>query len=480
MTDRERTLAIVVGVCVAIVTLWFISGYYTSAVSYRTGQISSLDSQLKKQRLAVTETMKAAKKLSEYEARSLPPDTALARSAYQHWLLTKLEDAGLRDQVVSPSGQRPTGDIFVQQTFTVNGKGRYEQIVKLLYDIYRVDLLHRVSRVSIKPIKDSKELDLQLTLDALSLRSAAPANDLTERPSQRLKLAKLEDYQNSIVGRNIFAPPNTVPRLSGLGRQRGTTNRSLEISAKATDPDPLDVVNFELIKSASKDARLDANGRFSWTPRKAGEYEFEIAVRDDNFPPRISTEKLIVTVTDPPPPPREVPRPPPPPVDDEPKLAFDNAKHTVLSAIISVGAEGEIWLYVRPTAQLLKLHEGEAFEIGSVKGTVREILDNEFVYESNNKKTKGKHLRVSKGENLEQATVMPVAAAIEVPAAIPPANSVPDNSLPAVPTSEGTSGPDQKSEVKADLPAEESASDAVPAVKAEANPPEVPETEETK
>jgi len=412
MTERERLLAIVVGACAAVIGIWMGWGFYAGMVSSRRASIDALSRDVSAQSNQLKNIAKASKKISEYEERSLPPDTALARSLYQSWLLNKLEDAGLRDQVVSPSGQRPVERNFVQQTFSVSGKGRYEQIVKLLHDLYRVDMLHRVSRMSLKPIKDSKELDLQLTLDALSLYTAAPATELKETPSKRLKLPNLLDYQTSIVGRNIFSPPNKVPQLSGLGRQRATTNRSVEITAKANDPDPLDKVLFELVKSPTKDARLDANGRFTWTPRQPGDYEFEIAVRDDNFPPRFITDKLIVTVSDPP---KVVAPPPPPPrdPDEEPKLAFDNAKHTVLSAVISVGAEGEIWLFVRPTRELLKLHEGENFAIGSIKGTVREILDDEFIYESANKKTKGKMLRVAKGENLEQAAIAPVSTSFE-------------------------------------------------------------------
>lgn len=416
MKDNERKLAIVLGAVVLGLVLFFGYSYYSGSVENRLAKIDEISSKLRAKKQEVAETIKATKKVNEYEARSLPPDPALARSLYQHWLLTKVQEAGLRDQVVSPTGQRPVGDVYVQQTFTVNGKGRYEQIVKLLDDIYRVDLLHRVSRLSLKPIKDSKDLEMSLTVDAVSVRTAPEASKLHTRPAERLKLDSLEKYQLSIVGRNIFAPPNRAPRISGAGRQRGTTNRSVEIAVKASDPDPYDSVKLELTK-APRDVtgvRLDSSGKLSWTPKKAGEYEFEIAAMDDNFPPRVSTEKLVVTVTDPPPPLPRDDRPPPP--KEEPKLAFDHAKHTVLTAVLDVGGEGEVWLFVRPTATLHKLHLGESFEIGSMKGKVEEIGPNEFVYLSSAKETKGKYLRVSRGEFLEQAVLVSLATSTEVPA----------------------------------------------------------------
>lgn len=414
MNQSERKLAIVLGAVVVGLVLFFGYRYYAAAIETRQAKIDQVYGKLKAKKQELQATVKATAKVNEYEARSLPPDASLARSLYQHWLLTKVQEAGLRDQVVTPTGQRPVGDVFVQQTFTVNGKGRYEQIVKLLDDIYRIDLLHRVSRMSLKPIKDSKDLEMSLTLDAVSMRTAPEASELSTK-TKKLKLDSAEKYQLAIVGRNIFAPANNAPRISGAGKQRGTTNRSVDIAVKGSDPDPLDFVKLELTKIPSDvtGVRLDSSGKLNWTPKKKGEYEFEVTAKDDNFPPRISTEKLIVSVTDPPPPPPPDNRPPPP--KEEPKLAFDQAKHTVLTAVLDVGGEGEIWLFVRPTATTFKLHEGETFEIGSMKGKVEQIGASEFVYLSSAKESKGKHLRVSRGEFLEQAVQVTIATATEVP-----------------------------------------------------------------
>lgn len=428
MKDSERLLAIGVGAAAACLIAFLAFRYYASAVTNRQDQLAEIDSKLLRQKNLVTEGAKAAAKLRDYEARSLPPQPAIARSAYQHWLLTKAEEAGLHEQVVSPAGQRSVMDIYVQQSFTLTGKARYEQIVKLLHEIYRVDLLHRVSRLSLKPIKDSKELDVSLTLDAVSVRTAADTQTLHNRPSKKLKLDSAEKYQTSIVGRNIFAPTNRKPQISGLGKQKGETNRAVSITAKASDPDPLDRVKLELSKSPTQDARLDATGKLSWTPRKAGDYEFEITASDDSFPPNVFTEKLIITVTDPP---KAVVREEKPVDPDDVPLAFDQAKHTVLTAIINVGDESEVWLFIRPTATTLKLHEGDPFEIGSIKGTIREIGYNAFVFESSAKKTKGQRLIVGRGEFLGQASLMPVETSTD--AAAPADESSRESVKPAEP-----------------------------------------------
>lgn len=411
MKSSERLLVIAVVAAVFMLIAFLGFRYYSSAVESRLTLLSKKESDTQTEELKVKAALAARKKMNDYEARSLPPQPALSRSLYQHWLFTKAQDAGFHDQVVTPTGGlRAVQNIYTVMSFTVTGRARYEQVVKFLDDIYRVDLLHRVSRLSLKPAKDSKEFDVSLTLDAVSVHTAPESQTIHNRPSKRLKLDSAEKYQLAIVGRNIFAPANRAPKISGLGRQSGTTNRAVDIAAKASDPDPFDFVKLELTKSPSRDARLDSSGKLSWTPKKAGEYEFEITARDDNFPPHVSTEKLIVKVTDPPP-----ERKPDPPQPTEEKLAFDQAKHTIFTAIIGVGEESEVWLYIRPTATILKLHEGEKFEVGSIKGTVREIGSDEFVFESSAKATKGQQLLVSRGELLEQAA--PLGAP---PPAVPP------------------------------------------------------------
>ena len=466
MKSSERLLAIGVGAAVVCLLAFLVFRYYSGAVNDRLNLLSTKDLELQREQLQVKAVVSATKKLRDYESRSLPPQAALSRSLYQHWLLTKAHEAGFHDQVITPSTQRTVPDIYTQLTFTVNGKARYEQVVKFLDDIYRVDLLHRVSKLSLKPVKDSKELDVSITLDAVSVKTAPEAQELLDRPSKRLKLDSPEKYQLAIVGRNIFAPENRAPKISGLGKQQGTTNRAVEIAAKASDPDPLDSVKLELSKSPSRDARLDSSGKLSWTPKKAGEYEFEITARDDNFPPHISVEKLIVKVSDPPP---EV-KPPPTIVreDAEPKLGFDQAKHTVFTAIIGVGEESEVWLYIRPTATVLKLHEGDAFEVGSMKGTIREIGSNEFVFESSAKPTKGQLLLLAKGDTLERA-------AGEGQPKLPPADdkSVIERPLREKPLAEKPT--EKPTEDPKEAPAEEK---PAPEARAETKPAETKPTEE--
>lgn len=392
MNQRERYLAIGVGVLLLLVVGWFVQGWIAGAFDRRQQEITKLQGDLNTQNRRVDQGRRAARTISQFEERSLPANPDVARSLYHDWLLREMGEAGLIDPTVKTKSTQEEKNLYVLQEFAVEAKGTLPQVVDLLHAFYSVDWLHRMKHFSAKPIKDSKLLDVRMDVQTLSLKNTSVA-DLAERPAQRLKLPTRQAYHDLIVSRNLLGPANNAPRLSISGSKDANTNRSMELSARATDADPLDKVKYRLVESAAKEARFDpTSGRFSWTPRTPGKYEFSFEAIDDGFPAKSSGPiKVVVNVTDPPPP--QPPRPPEPP-----KLAFDNAKFTVLTAVLDIGGTAEVWLHVRPTGETLKLHTGDKFEIGSIKGTVAQIGETDFVFESEGKQRKLEH-----GEVLEQA-----------------------------------------------------------------------------
>ena len=114
----------------------------------------------------------------------------------------------------------------------------------------------------------------------------------------------------------------------GLGNQKAIRGKSVDIAARGSDPDKKDILTYKMVKSGANDAKLDpTTGKLSWTPRTNGKYEFLIQATDDGWPAKASKDELlVVTVEDPPPPPAEPPK----------KLAFDDAKHTILTAVLDV------------------------------------------------------------------------------------------------------------------------------------------------
>ena len=395
MNQRERYLAIAVGVSLAAVVGWFVQGWIAGAFDRRQQEITRLQGDLNGQNRRVDLGRKAARTIAAFEERSLPANPDVARSHYHDWLLREMGEAGLIDPTVKTKSSLEEKNLYVQQEFAIEAKGTLPQLVDLLHAFYSVDWLHRMKHFSAKPIKDSKLLDIRMDVQTLSLKNAS-AVELVVRPAQRLRLPDRQAYHDLIVNRNLLGPANNAPRLSISGSKEANTNRSMELSARATDADPLDKVKYRLVETAAKDARFDpTSGRFSWTPRTPGKYEFAFEAVDDGFPAKSSGPiKVVVNVTDAKP---EAPAPP--------RLAFDNAKFTVLTAVLDIGGIAEVWLHVRPTGETLKLHAGDKFEIGSIKGTVAQIGETDFVFESD-----GKQRKLERGEILDQAQVFTAVA----------------------------------------------------------------------
>lgn len=81
---------------------------------------------------------------------------------------------------------------------------------------------------------------------------------------------------------------------------------------------------------------------------------------------------------------------------------IDPADLTFLTAILDVDGRPEAWFTVRTDGTVLKLHEGQAFEVGDFRGVVAQIADLDLVVESDDERW-----LMSLGENLSQATALP-------------------------------------------------------------------------
>lgn len=393
MTQRERMLLMVL-IAVGIFGLLFGSYLAFSTVGgwFQGGRnrIATLQNQLAEKKRLVRQTENARRKIRQWQDRSLPPVPSQAAALYSDWLLERLGERNFAEPKVESGKQKSERDLYTLLSFTVSGKGTLRQVVDLLHDFYKVDHLHRITRLTILPTKEPKQLTLTMTVEALSMLGALETNELAPRPGNRLELARREDYAQAILGRNLFGPPNQSPQISGLGSQRGTT-RTLFTATPTVQDDPQDKHTFKLEKSASPEAELDPEtGRFRFTPRETGTYEFVISATDDGIPAKTSTEKLVLTVGN----------APPPPSDTRP--SFDEARFTILSGVIDNSGREEIWLYNRPRNELLKLRVGDEFEVGSVKGVVKSIGLSDFVFESD-----GKMKKLDSGDTLANAEIEP-------------------------------------------------------------------------
>ena len=126
----------------------------------------------------------------------------------------------------------------------------------------------------------------------------------------------------------------------------------------------------------------------------------------DAYEKLIVSRNVFVPYTPPPPvrppykapevkaPPR-IPTPPPPP-------RFDDSKFAFLTAILNEGDEAEVWVLVRTTGKLHKLHHGDSVEVGQFKGTITRIgkYDIEIT-------TGGQRLLIALGNSLRDSAPLP-------------------------------------------------------------------------
>lgn len=393
MNSRERLLAISISAMLVLVGGYFLFDSLEQGVSSRRQQIDKLQTERGKLESEVARGRRATVDWNDYSDRSLPADRELARSLYQKWLLKEIDSVGMSGVTISGVPASARGDAMYLLAFKITCKGNIEQLTKWLHSFYSVDMLHRLRQLTIKPQSDSKLLDLAISVEAVSLADSV-ATELPLGAGKRLQREGLAPYVAAIVGRNLFGPANQPPRMASLGTQRGNPRRSISFSAKAEDPDKLDQVTFQLVDTKLSGAKLDSrSGAFQWTPADKGEFEITIEATDNGFPAKSTRQKVRLVIADPPPPPEPVVEKP-----TKKKLDFDPARHTVLTGILGNDSNREIWLTVRTTGEVQKLHVGDRVNIGSIEGKIREITDNAFELWTEDKK-----LLVNLGEPLLQA-----------------------------------------------------------------------------
>lgn len=399
MNSRERSLAIAIGALVVVVIGYFVFESISGSLNAKARSVTEASSQLDDKARKLTQSKRAIKRLKEYQAKSLPSDGEVARSLYQNWLLERLEANGFRDIKLGVLGARSRADAFQLHTFNVGCRGNLAQLTRFLHDLYAVDRLTRLRRLAVKPISDSKDLDVGFAVEALSLKGADLNDALNNTPARRLRQANVETYERVIVGRNLFAPANRPPKIASVGSQKGYPATSLRFGVKAEDPDKLDQVTYALTEDAPAGAKIDPKtGEFTWLPTGKGEFSATVVATDNGLPARSDKVLVKIAVTDPPPPPK-----PEPPMKK--KLDFDDAKFTFVTAIIDVNGTWEVWLTVRTSGQVQKLHAGEKLSVGSIEGTIQRVNATSVEFE-----TPEQRFVVQLGDNLLQGRPLPATA----------------------------------------------------------------------
>jgi hypothetical protein len=315
MTQRERTLAILLA-CLVPLALSFTAIYwFIQTYGANTLQIIELSAQVSDEQTKTLQARKAAKRLDFYQYSSLPQDLTKSSAEYQLWLLELAGRHGLKDyKVRSQVGQvlkfknKEIGDC---QTLRFEADCGLENVTAFLYELYSLKTLHRVKSIRLAPkmaVVNGKKVrtgEMALNLD-IELAVLKGGNEKFNFESAKLELPrKLEDYQQSIVNRNIFGPPNNTPIVAVRPSSSYTSNSEFKISLRGEDADKDDALSFSMLNSEIEGAKLEprAGTREAFLvipPTKAGTYGFKVGIKDSGFPAKESYAEFKLVVADPP------------------------------------------------------------------------------------------------------------------------------------------------------------------------------------
>ncbi|MCU0982723.1 MAG: hypothetical protein MUF25_26480 [Pirellulaceae bacterium] len=213
MSKRERNLALLVGLCLLALAAFFGARKVNEAIRARRQQIAAAEKAVRDKTQILRLSTEPAGRMEDYQRRSLPSDLEKARSLYQTWLLNLVKEAGFEDTQVSVLPARSEKGVYQVLGFSVSGRGNLPKLVSFLHRFYSADLLHRVRRLHVKRVPGTKQLDLAVAIDALSLPTADSTDKLNEDAVRKLAHGDVPAYLETILKRNLSGPANKEPTI---------------------------------------------------------------------------------------------------------------------------------------------------------------------------------------------------------------------------------------------------------------------------
>ena len=364
MNSREKLLAAGIGVIATLFVGNSVVSTIRSGFDKKKDLVQSLEKKKSDQELQMTAGRVAGLKLNKVVSKSLPHNEELAIGDYQKWLLELSEEAQLAAPVLQNTGDSIEKDgSYHLYKFKLAGTGTIENATQLLYGFYSKDYLHRIVQFEFRPVPNSAQPDqlmISLGCEVLALGIAKEKQEPPKGNSNRLAKS-LDEYKQTILGRNLFAPTNQPPKLERKKTVEAKVGLRLDHTVEAQEVDPNQRVSLELTGEIPKGMFIDRNsGKLNWTPNETGEYKVSVIATDNGIPRKFSEQALTIKVTTPP------PAPPPP-------IQFDITSQAMVTSL-NVGLGGpEAWILSKTESKTYKLRKGDQLKIGGIHGTVKAL-----------------------------------------------------------------------------------------------------------
>lgn len=204
MKPREKILA---GVVAVILVGWggqkLFESMLQAPLDTKRRKIERLQKDIREKELVIEQAKDWTAKLVTWRSQSLPTDIALARSAYQNWLLELVETSKFERSNVDSGEAVSKPGVYQKLPFSVRARTTLPQLTQFLYDFYQADHLHLIQRIGITPVANSEAIEVSLVIEALVLPLAERREQLTRQVSDRLVGSSI-DYYDEIISRDLF------------------------------------------------------------------------------------------------------------------------------------------------------------------------------------------------------------------------------------------------------------------------------------
>lgn len=358
MSDREKTLGLIVGTLVALLMLF--GGYrmVQRGFDQKNGVLADRVSTLREKKAINMQRKRDQMLVAEYQRKSLHDNPETAHLLFQHWLDEQVKEVGLREHRMNFDSIPRTKKTMKELSYLVSGIGDIKQITELLYRVHSADTLHRVRTVDLQQHKDG--IKMTARIDAISMPKVqgdkVPIGAVDE---DKLALS-LEEYNDKISTRNLFAPANRAPEFKSLKTQTVEVGKSMDYNVEAIDPEEHGLI-FELDEGAPEWIEISKSGRLSGRPKEEGKHEFKVYVVDRGIPSKEAVGELTVRVV-----PAKVES------ADKSDDEIDESKFAVLTAIVQGARDPlpQMCMSYRDKDESQYLQEGDKIKVGEWRAEV--------------------------------------------------------------------------------------------------------------
>ncbi len=379
MNQREKILAGIVG---GLILLFIGNAFWSSiqaGIETKRNEVEKLQKNLSDQKLAIQQGTLASQKIAKATPRSASKREENARAEYERWLIELATKSNLREPQYQNLPSSVGKDGFHIHKFKVTGAGTLQTATKLLHEFYSKPFLHRITQLEMRPVSsrdanaDPDAMVVSITTEFLGIPTARDVQ--VPLPSDPALVPKsLEEYEKSIVHRNLFGPANQPPEMSPTKQVDAVQGIAVDYTVTAKDPDPKQKLTYAVEGEKPEGFSIDAStGKLRWTGKDLGEYKVTVKATDSGLPSKSATQLLTIQV-----------KPPPPPRVEPPK--FDVASQAKLTGLVTDGVGPEAWIFSLTEGKLHKLREGAEMVLGDVKGKVVSVGANYMEVETDGRK----------------------------------------------------------------------------------------------